>query len=149
MIIIKIMLDFTLLPLNVTINQVSIGNKKLTKTIFNQIEFRDLFDENIDFIGDSIIGYVKDKDNRFLLWVTEGKLRKTNLNKYYLLRYDPGISKIRETEWFLNKVRLKFDLEENYHNKFMECLEKPERYQELIDKVKKFLEGLVDRQIYL
>ncbi|MGE8425616.1 MAG: hypothetical protein ACN6PI_22465 [Sphingobacterium siyangense] len=143
------MLDFTLLSLNVTINQVSIGNKKLTKTIFNQIEFRDFFDENIDFIGDSIIGYVKDKDNRFLLWVKEGKLRKTNLNKYYLLRYDPGISKIQETEWFLNKVRLKFDLEENYHNKLLECLEHPERYKELIDKVKKFLEGLVDRQIYL
>ncbi len=87
MINIKIMLDFTLLSLNVTINQVSIGNKKLTKTIFNQIEFRDFFDENIDFIGDAIIGYVKDKDNRFLLWVKEGKLRKTNLNKYYLLRY--------------------------------------------------------------
>lgn len=149
MINIKIMLDFTLLSLNVTINQVSIGNKKLTKTIFNQIEFRDFFDENIDFIGDSIIGYVKDKDNRFLLWVKEGKLRKTNLNKYYLLRYDPGISKIQETEWFLNKVRLKFDLEENYHNKLLECLEHPERYKELIDKVKKFLEGLVDRQIYL
>ncbi|HAE66501.1 hypothetical protein [Sphingobacterium multivorum] len=143
------MLDFTLQSLNITINQVSIGNKKLTKTIFNQIEFRDPFDENIDFIGDSIIGYVKDKDSRFLLWVKEGKLRKTNLNKYYLLRYDPGISKIGETEWFLNKVSIKFDLEENYHNKFLECLEQPERYKELIDKVKKFLEGLVDRQIFL
>jgi hypothetical protein len=77
------MLDFTLHPQNVTINQVSIGKKKLTKSIFNQIESQDCFNQSLDFIGNVIIGYVKDKDSRYLVWVFEGKLRKTNLKEYY------------------------------------------------------------------
>lgn len=143
------MLDFTLQPLNVTINQVSIGNKKLTKTIFNQIEVRDCFDENIDFIGDVIIGYIKDKEIRYLLWIIDGKLRKSNLKRYYSLWNNPDFAPFHEIEWFLDKVRLKCDFEGQHGDSLSGALEHPQRYSELVEKVKEFLGTLVDRQIYI
>jgi len=143
------MLDFTLQPLNITINQVSIGNKKLTKTIFNQIEVRDCFDENLDFIGDTIIGYVKEKDIRYLLWVIEGKLRKSNLKRYYLLWSNPDFAPFHETEWFLDKVQLKHNFEGQHGDTLSRALQHPKRYSELVDKAKEFLGTLVDRQIYI
>jgi len=143
------MLEFTIHPLNIAINQVSIGNKKLTKSIFNQIEGLDCFDENLDFRGDTIIGYVKDKDNRYLLWLVDGKLKKTNLKGYYLLGRNPEYSKFHEVEWFLNKVHLGYCFENRYSDRLSEALEQPERYKEIVDKAKDFLDTLVDKQIYL
>ncbi len=71
------MVDYKLTQLNVTVREVVVGNKRLTKTMFNQIEHKSCFNEKMDFIGDLIVGYTKDKDDRFLLWVNKGKLRKT------------------------------------------------------------------------
>lgn len=143
------MLDFTLHPQNVTINQVSIGKKKLTKSIFNQIESQDCFNQSLDFIGNVIIGYVKDKDSRYLVWVFEGKLRKTNLKEYYLLSRNPEYIKHHEAEWFLNKLRLEYNFEDHYPDTLSQGLEEPERYKEMVNKVKDFLHTLADKQIYL
>lgn len=143
------MLDFTIHPLNIAINQVSIGNKKLTKSIFNQIEGRDCFDEKLDFMGEAIIGYVKDKDNRYLLWVIDGKLRKTNLKGYYSLSRNPEYTKFHDAEWFLNKVRLEYHFEDRYRDTLSQALEQTERYREMVNKAKDFLDTLSDKQIYL
>lgn len=55
------MSDFSLNPLNVTINQVSLGNKKLTKSIFNQIEFGDCFNEEMALPGMQSLAMSKKK----------------------------------------------------------------------------------------
>jgi len=37
----------------------------------------------MDFIGDLIIGYTKDKDDRFLLWVNKGKIEEAYSSACY------------------------------------------------------------------
>jgi hypothetical protein len=136
-------------PLNVTINQVSLGKKKLTKSIFNHVEFADCFDKDINFRGESIIGYVKDKGSRYLLWVTEGKIRKTGLTKYQDLRSAIEFSSLKNTEWFLIKTSLKYSASDDYGDKLSEGLEEPERYTQLVSKAKDFLGTLTDKQIFI
>ncbi|MDB5013685.1 MAG: hypothetical protein JWQ25_1887 [Daejeonella sp.] len=143
------MSDFKLNKLNVTIKEVSFGNKKLTKPIFNQIEFGDCFNDQIDFTGDAIIGYVKDKDSRYLLWVTNGKLRRTGLTQYRELKTDIERASLEKAEWFLRKTKLKHDMADDYRDRLSEGLEEPERYVELVKKTKVFLDSLIDKQIYL
>jgi hypothetical protein len=136
-------------PLNVTINQVSLGKKKLTKSIFNQVEFADCFGKDINFRGQSIIGDVKDKGSRYLLWVTEGKIRKTGLTKYQDLRSAIEFSSLKNTEWFLIKTHLKYSASDEYGDKLSEGLEEPERYIQLVSKVKVFFDTLIDKQIFI
>lgn len=144
------MSDFTLIPLNVSINQVSIGNKKLTKSIFNQIEFADCFNKEMDFVGDAILGYVKEKDSRFLLWVINGKLRRTSLtNKYRDLQENVEWASLEKTEWFLRKTKLKHSMSDGYRDQLSEGLEEHEKYINLVKKTNEFLNILTDKQIYL
>ena len=147
------MSDFNLNPLNVTINQVSLGNKKLTKSIFNQIEFRDCFTGEMDFSGDVIIGYVKEyvkeKDTRYLLWTVNGKLRKRGLADYKALQIDTERASYDKTLWFLRKTRLKYKVADDNRVKLSAWLEDTEKYSMLVNKVKAFLESLNDKQIYL
>lgn len=143
------MSDYTLNPLNVTISQVSIGNKKLTKSIFNQIELGDYFTENMDFAGDAVIGYVKEKDTRYLLWTVNGKLRKRGLTDYKALQVDVERASYDKTVWFLRKTKLKYTVADDVRDKLSAWLEDTEKYVLLVNKVKAFLESLNDKQIYL
>ena len=54
-------------PLEIEIMTLSLKNKKLTKSIFNQIETRDCFNKELDFKGDKYFGYIKEKDERYLI----------------------------------------------------------------------------------
>lgn len=140
-------LDLT--KFNVTITQVSLANKKLTKSIFNQIEYSNCFDEEMNFIGDPVYGYVKDKDNRYLLWTTGGKLRRTALTKYYDLKTNVENASLENAEWFLRNTRLEHEMNDDYRDRLSEGLKDHKRYIELVSKTKDFLKGLVDKQIYL
>ncbi|MGJ1366774.1 hypothetical protein [Sphingobacterium spiritivorum] len=145
------MSEFTLQPLNITINQVSIGNKKLTKTIFNQIEEKGCFTRDLDFVGDTIIGYINDRNNRYLLWSKNGKLRRTNISLYYKLERDPSCAELHHVEWFLKKVGIKYyvDQSERYDIRINHVLEDTKLYSDMVDKANSFLRELTDRQIYL
>ena len=149
MIVLSIMSDFTLNSLNVTINQVSLGDKKLTKSIFNQIEFGDCFNEKMDFDGDVIVGYVKEKDCRYLLWVTNGKLRKMSLTKYHELKANIEWASYNKTLWFLRKTKLKYTEADDNSDKLSAWLKDTQSYSLLVNKVKAFLETLAAKQIYL
>ena len=66
---------------NVTIQLITVDNKKMTKSVFNQIQIEDFYDNTGCFIGDSVLGYVY-SDLKYVLWTKKGELRKTNL--YFL-----------------------------------------------------------------
>jgi len=135
---------------NVTIKQVVVGNKKLTKSVFSQIENVPCFNENIDFIGDNVIGYIKDKNDKFLLWVKNNKLRKTSLTSYYKLTPYIESSFIEDIEWFLKKTGLNYEMNSiHYRNKASENIDDKERYINLVRKVRAFLNELIDKQIFL
>jgi len=135
--------------LKATLTQVSIDNKKLTKSIFNQIEYGDCFDHEMNFIGDPVYGYVKDKDYRYLLWTIGGKLRRTSLSRYYELKASVENASLEKTEWFLKKTRLEYEMYDEYRDRLSEGIEDHKRYLELVAKAKEFLKGLIDKQIYL
>jgi hypothetical protein len=143
------MSEYNINPLNVTIKEVSLGNKKLTKSIFNQIEPESCFDENIDFIGENIIGYVKDKNDRFLLWIKSGKLRKSKLTDYYKLRISTEYVSLDETTWFLRKTKTKFTESDDFRDKLSEGLDDESRYIDMVKKAQDFLNTLVDKQVYI
>ncbi|MBB1643616.1 hypothetical protein [Sphingobacterium sp. UME9] len=144
------MKNLDLTQLKVTITQVSVANKKLTKSIFNQIEYDDCFDQEMNFIGDPIYGYVKGTDSRYLLWTIDGRLRRTRLRKYYNLKSDIEYASIEDTEWFLRKVGLAYEIDDSHRvHRLSVSIEDHKTYTELVDNAKEFLNGLIDKQIYL
>lgn len=67
----------------VSIKLITVDNKKMTKSVFMQIQKEAAFDIEFNFIGSNILGYVMDDSSKYLLWVNNnGELRKTSL--YYL-----------------------------------------------------------------
>ena len=70
-------LDIRTIP--VSIQVITIDNKRMTKSIFNQIQKENCFDRNYYFLGNDILGYVFDKDQKWLLWVKHSELRKYSL----------------------------------------------------------------------
>ncbi len=143
------MVDYKLTQLSVTIREVVIGNKRLTKSVFNQIEHESCFNEYMDFMGNLIIGYTKDKDDRFLLWANKGKLRKTKLSPYYRLAKSAVYAKLYEVSWFLKKGKIEFEGLDEDRKTVSETVVDPKRYEALVDKVRSFLDSLVDQQIFL
>ncbi|MCG9911867.1 MAG: hypothetical protein MH137_11250 [Flavobacteriales bacterium] len=76
--------------LPVSIKQVYIGNKRLTKSIFKQIESRSAFDKDLNFLGSEILGYVLDDKTKFLIFVNEkGDLCKSKLDNLIFTKNIP------------------------------------------------------------
>lgn len=69
---------------NVSIQIVTVGNNKMTKAVFDQIEKDACFDDKLNFIGHYIFGYILWKQSRFLIWIDKyDRLRKTNISQIY------------------------------------------------------------------
>ena len=64
---------------SVTIQLVTVDGKKMTKAVFNQVQEENCLDKNLFFVGDTLLGFVKD-GYKWLLWVKNGELRRTNLD---------------------------------------------------------------------
>lgn len=117
--------------------------------MFNQIEHESCFNEKMDFIGDLIIGYTKDKNERSLLWVNKGKLRKVKLAPYHKLSRSADYAKLYEVSRFLRKDKIEFEGLDKGEQKVSETVADPKLYTALVDKVRSFLDSLVDQQIFL
>lgn len=80
------MKDFFTIETTVKINVATIDGKKITKSIFNQINTKSPFnfdkEKGYIFEGGKILGYVFDKAY-WLLWVEDDKILKTNLNRMF------------------------------------------------------------------
>lgn len=135
--------------LNATITQLSLANKKLTRSIFSQIEYAECFDAEMNFIGDPVYGYIRDKDSRYLLWTTGGKFRRIGLTRYYELKNNIARVPLENVKWFLYKIKMEYDVEDNWSEILSESIINHQRYLAMVNKVKEFLKGLVDKQIYL
>lgn len=143
------MVDYEFTQLNVTIREVRLGNKRLTKTVFNQVESESCFNKDMDFVGDTIIGYIRDKDDKVLLWVNDGKLRKSRLTPYYLLPKEANYAALSKVDWFLRKCKINFDETDDNKATVSLTTTDPKLYEALVKKVRNFLNALVDKQIFL
>ena len=72
--------ELKILTATVTIQLVTVDGKRMTKAVFNQIEYGIAFDSEFKFIAQSILGYVKDSGDKYLLFTENGKLRKQKIN---------------------------------------------------------------------
>ncbi len=75
--------DLKIKTVGVQLNVVTVDGKKMTKSVFSQILYAPCFDKEGLFKGDEILGFVK-QDTRWLIWVKDGLLRKTELEKFSL-----------------------------------------------------------------
>ena len=137
-------------PLGVELKTITLNGKKLTKSIFNQIEFKDCFDHNMDFIGDGLFGYIKDKNQRYLIWSYAGKLKKTNLTDYSKLYELRDTHTSTDIIWFLKKGAIHFDDYDNggsfridFDNVTLE------KYNMLVTKVKAFISDILNQQLFI
>ncbi|MFB2119903.1 hypothetical protein [Parapedobacter sp. 2B3] len=103
----------------------------------------------MDFVGDVIIGYTKDSDGKFLLWVKDGKLRRSSLTPYYKLPKDANYAALHKVSWFLKRCGINFEGLDDSKETVSNTVADPKQYECLVDKVRKFLESLVDMQIFL
>jgi hypothetical protein len=72
----------------VEIKLITVGGKKMTKSVFNQIQNELCFDSNFNFNGDSFLGYVVDC-GKHLIYIKNGELRKFDLSLLIrLTQYD-------------------------------------------------------------
>lgn len=81
--------DLKIRTVGVQINIVTVDGKKMTKSVFSQILYSPCFDSSGVFKGDEILGFVQ-LDSRWLIWVKDGLLRKTELKTLYYSEYTKG-----------------------------------------------------------
>lgn len=68
---------------SIEIKVISVGGKKMTKAVFNQIQEEIPFDKAYNFTGDNCLGYVVIGPNKYILWTIDGELRKTNYTDFF------------------------------------------------------------------
>lgn len=143
--------------LDITIKYLNLNNKKLTKSIFNQIEDESCFNSKMDFIGSRYFGYIKEKNKKFLIWEIDGKLRRTDLSVYISLKYIDEKRIYRSSQnndnlrWFLNKCNIDYDEEDYQYGDKIEMSDTSiDEYNSLYAKVKDFISELMERhQLYI
>lgn len=144
----------------VKVSVVKIDNKKLTKSIFNQLHYSSPFDslfnlkENVKFLG-----YVND-DFRYLIWTNGEFIFKCNLNEFTKFRKidlnKNTISDLHEVfpsekveSLFLVKNEIGFN---EYQDLQITQVLGPKYQSEILDKqenVEKIIKELLKRQIFV
>lgn len=142
--------EIKILPLNVAIKVVTIDGKKMTKSMFNQIEQRFFFDKEINFKGDGLIGFIKEKTHRYLLWTQNGILRRTNLSPYYNLKKSNRYILLTDVAWFCRLIRIDCNWSDDPRATLDDCVNDLKEYDKKIDRVFNFLNKIDDSmQLFL
>lgn len=101
------MKDFFTTETTVKINVATIDGKKITKSIFNQINTKSPFnfdkDKGYIFEGGKILGYVFDKEY-WLLWVEDDKIYKSNLGTLFKMANLTSSSKYSTLKSLFNNM---------------------------------------------
>lgn len=133
---------------NVTIKFLQINGKKLTRSIYTQIENKRFFNKEVAFIGDEVLGYVRDKTDKVLIWSQQGMLRKTILTPYFKLRKSSPYLSAENAEWFFLLAEIKYTLFDD--GNFNEIVNDVTDYDQKVEKVKAFLDHISDdMQIFI
>jgi hypothetical protein len=133
---------------NITIKFLQINGKKLTRSVYTQIENKRFFDKQVGFIGDQVLGYVLDKTDKVLIWSQKGMLRKTILTPYFKLRKSSPYLSAEKAEWFLLLADIKYTLSDD--GNFNEIVNDVADYDRKVEKVKAFLDQITDdMQIFI
>lgn len=163
--------DIIVQDFNLNIKVIEINNKKLTKSLFDQLPEKFPFISNGEFIGDKIFGFIKIKSgkqtNDFLMFVKENKVYKSDLtflknmsklslySKYHENQiFTDFIFCKKRIEDFINENHLEYDTFKEFYSmnyKTMEIFN--ENGKNIIEDAKKsaskFLNQINDLQIFI
>lgn len=159
------MKDFFTTETTVKINVATIDGKKITKSIFNQINTKSPFnfdkEKGYIFEGGKILGYVFDKEY-WLLWVEDDKIYKTNLDRLFKMAnlssssYFSSVRDLLNPNLYFGSEYLKEDFEdfENYslnNYKSSEILTETalEKLKTYVLKAREWRTEILNHQIFL
>jgi len=133
---------------NVTIKFLQFNGKKLTRSVYTQIENKRFFDKDVSFTGDQVLGYILDKTDKVLIWSKTGMLRKTTMTPYSKLRKSSPYLSAEKAELFFLLADIKYTLFDN--ETFNEIVNYVADYDLKVEKVKAFLDKITgDMQIFI
>ncbi|MGK4568199.1 hypothetical protein [Flavobacterium sp. 3HN19-14] len=144
----------------IKISVLKIDNKKISKSVFNQLHIRSPFDklynlkENVKFFG-----YINDKE-RWIIWSNGEFLSKYEINELFpILRIDLDKDTIKdlvkvfpsEQAQSLNSCRNEFGILEYQDIQISSVLDRNEQYeiQDEKDVINKILKTVLTKQIFL
>lgn len=116
--------DIIVQEFNLNIKVVEINNKKLTKSLFDQLPEKFPFSSNGEFIGDKIFVFIKIKSgkqtNDFLLFVKENKVYKSDLSFLKNLSKLSLNSKYHDNQFFTDFIFFRKQLEDFINGNHLE-----------------------------
>ncbi|WP_221389949.1 hypothetical protein [Dyadobacter sp. NIV53] len=92
----------------IKIKTLTIGGRRMTKSVFNQIIRSHPFDREINFVGEKVIGFVNDTDARWLLYIRGDEIRKSSLNDISKLLRVGETTKFEDFEAICRQVPLNY-----------------------------------------
>lgn len=141
----------------VKIQTLTIGGRRMTKSVFNQIVETNPFDSRLNFSFDRIVGFVNDPKCRWLLLIKNGQIRKYSLSPLGQLSGIYEFSRISDFKNIKRALGLEiYEMEETYERDYGTNYAKdfysPEdwnRILELVEKSKSFFRSIENHQIFI
>lgn len=135
---------------NIEIKTVIIDGRKLNKSLFGQLGEYYCLDANMEFTGDEILGYVNHNRVKYLLWVKNGLLRKTNLDQYRKILSTSSNTFVENIDWFLRLTKIEYYVRSGSKGMVADSIEDQEAFNEKVDKLKLFLNSIkTDMQLFI
>lgn len=138
----------------VRISTLSIGNRKMTKAVFNQIIQTNPFDGKTNFKADKMIGFVNEKNEWWLLFINRGHLRRYNLDYFKLFAFLSRSTRVQDFRYMVKRIGVNVpdsneeaddyrSIEESY------SVESLEEITALSRQAFDFYKSLEDKQIFI
>ena len=136
-------------PHKIEIKTVIIDSRKLNKSLFGQLGEYYCLDANLEFTGDEILGYVNHNRVKYLLWVKNGLLRKTNLDQYRKILSTSSNTFVENIAWFLRSAKVEYYVCSGNKGMVADSIDDLEDFNEKIDKLSLFLDSIKpDMQLF-
>jgi hypothetical protein len=129
-----------------SVKETIIDKKKISRKIFYQIQLEYPFDKDLNFIGESILGYVLVRRKPHLIWLKNDLIKKMPLSGLIQTK----LLKQEDTLWHIEWSYGDFKVEISKRNRHDKINEKQwERCLELKQKASDFLKKMEGNQIYI
>lgn len=117
--------DLIIKDFNLNIKIVEVNNKKLSKSLLDQLPEHFPFNSNAEFIGDKIFGYIKIKNGKqsinYLLFVKENKVYKSDLTFLKNIAQINLLSKYFENQTITNFIFFRKRKEDFIDDNHLDC----------------------------
>jgi len=143
----------------IKIKTLTVGGRRMTKSVYNQIIQFSPFDKELNFNGDNVIGYVYDQQSKWLIYIKDNQLRKYLLDGVVELARVGQSTKFKDFQRLSERLRFGYletniddDSEWEKERRFAQDSYSEETWALIsnrITKAKSLITFLNDRQIFI